>query len=78
MAIQMFRFARKGDEVWDLRYGWGKILDVKGAHPHGSYQFVASFSTRSGDIERTFTIEGIDLKCENQTVFKTEMKLVEK
>jgi len=39
----MFRFAQKGDEVWDIRYGWGKISNMKGAHPHGSYQFVAGF-----------------------------------
>ena len=78
MTIQMFRFAQKGDEVWDIRYGWGKIINVKGAHPHGSYQFVASFSNRLGDFERTFTIEGKDLKCVNQTIFKTEMKFVEK
>jgi len=78
MAIQMFRFAQKGDEVWDIRYGWGKISNVKGAHPHGSYQFVAGFSTSLGDIERTFTIEDLDLKCVNQTAFKTEMKLLGK
>lgn len=75
MAIQMFRFAHEGDEVWDVRYGWGKILTVKGAHPHGSYQFTAMFSTQLGDIERTFSIEGIDLQCVYQTAFKTEMKL---
>jgi hypothetical protein len=68
MAIQMFRFAQKGDDVWDIRYGWA----------HGSYQFVANFSTRLGDFERTFTIEGKDLKCVNQTIFKNEMKFVEK
>ncbi len=67
MAIQMFRFAHEGDEVWDVRYGWGKILTVKGAHPHGSYQFAAMFSTQLGDIERTFSIEGIDLQCVYQT-----------
>jgi hypothetical protein len=78
MAIPMFRSAQKGDEVWDLRYGWGKILNVKSAHSHGSYQFVANFSTRLGDIERTFTIEGKDLECVNQTVFQSEMKLIEK
>ena len=75
MAIQMFRFAHEGDEVWDVRYGWGKILTVKGAHPHGSYQFAAMFSTQLGDIERTFSIEGIDLQCVYQTALKTEMKL---
>jgi hypothetical protein len=75
MAIQMFRFAHEGDEVWDVRYGGGKILTVKGAHPHGSYQFAAMFSTQLGDIERTFSIEGIDLQCVYQTAFKTEMKL---
>lgn len=75
MAIQMFRFAHEGDEVWDVRYGWGKFLTVKGAHPHGSYQFAAMFSTQLGDIERTFSIEGIDLQCVYQTAFKTEMKL---
>jgi len=32
MAIQLFRFAHEGDEVQDVRCGWGKILTVKGAH----------------------------------------------
>jgi hypothetical protein len=29
-----------------------------------------------GDIESTFTTEGIDLKCVHQTVFKTEKKII--
>jgi hypothetical protein len=75
MAIQMFRFAHEGDEVRDIRCAWGKILTVKGAHSHGSYQFTDRVSAQLGDIERTFSIEGIDLQCVNQTAFKTEMKL---
>jgi len=34
MAIQLFRFAHEGDEVWDVRYSWEKILTVESAHPH--------------------------------------------
>ena len=78
MATPMFRFVRKGDKVWDIRYGWGDVLNVKAAAPHGSYQLVAKFHSRSCDVERTFAINGVDLECENQTLFKREMMLVEK
>lgn len=75
MATPMFRFAKREDRVWDLRYGWGRIIHIKTAAPHGSYQFFASFDTARGIMERTFSIEGIDLECENQTAFTTELKL---
>ena len=77
MATPIFRFARNGDKVWDVRYGWGTILNMKTAPPHGTYQLVAKFLTRTCNVERTFTIEGIDLECENQTLFEKQMILVE-
>ena len=78
MATTMFRLSRNGNKVWDVRYGWGTISHVKSKAPHGNYQFVCNFANESGDIERTFWLDGTDVDCKNQTLFKMEMILTEK
>ena len=72
MTTPMFRFAKKNDDVWDLHLGWGKITTVKYAAPHGSYQFVANFTSKAGSTEKTYTIEGKEIKTGKQTAFTSQ------
>ena len=74
MPTETFRFTREGDKVWDVRYGWGIVSHVKFAPPHGNYHLVAKFPNESGNIERTFWLDGIDIEGKNQTLFLKEMK----
>ena len=72
MTTPVFRFAQKNDDVWDLNLGWGKIINVKYAAPHGSYQFVAHFDEGPKAINKTYTIEGKDIETGEQTAFKSK------
>ena len=76
MPTPTFRYTRAGDKVWDIRFGWGVVSDVKAAAPHGNYQLAARFFIKAGSVERIFSLEGVDVECINQTLFEKEMKIV--
>lgn len=67
----MFRNAKVGDRVWDLRFGWGAVTNIEET---AIYPITVLFGNNRGD--RSYTTDGkISIDDINPTLFWGETKL---
>ncbi len=66
----MFRDAKVGEKVYDLRYNWGIVEDVV----HTSFPFPVKVYFEKVRIHDSFTYDGKPEKNSNQTLFWDELK----
>lgn len=65
----MFKDAKVGDRVWDLRYGWGEVEEISS----GDYPVEVCFAER--DVQEQYTRGGkVYLDDQNPTLFWDEIK----
>ncbi|MFA5453578.1 MAG: hypothetical protein WC248_08405 [Candidatus Methanomethylophilaceae archaeon] len=65
----MFRDAKVGDRVWDLRYGWGVVIDTSDGDLNASFM--------NNKIDRGYYFDGRHLSCDvTPTLFWDEIKII--
>lgn len=74
MSLFKFEKAQKGDKVWSIKYGWGKIYAI---YPRNIYPIKVNFETNNKkSILRDFDLDGKESSdAINSSIFWNEFEI---